>query len=113
MAPERLDVLFYALSDPTRRAILSRLMQGTASVSDLAAPFPVSMPTFLAHLARLEAAGLLRSTKTGRVRVCRANPVAFGPARRWLSDQASLWDARLAEPLPSRALRDRRQASEQ
>lgn len=113
MPADRLDALFHALSDPTRRAIVSRLMQGPASVSDLAAPFPVSMPTFLAHLARLEAAGLVRSTKTGRVRVCRANPVALGPARRWLVDQASLWDARVAEPLPARALRDLRQATEQ
>lgn len=108
MARDQLDSLFHALSDPTRRAILSRLMQGPARVGDLAAPFDVSMPTLLAHLARLEAAGLVRSTKSGRIRTCRANPVALGPARRWLADQSAAWDARV-EASPRRL----RHASEQ
>ena len=108
MPPDRLDALFHALSDPTRRAIVARLMEGPATVSDLAALFPVSMPTFLAHLARLEAAGLVRSSKSGRVRTCRASPVALGPARRWLAAQASSWEARVAAS-PRRF----RQASEQ
>lgn len=108
MRPDRLDTLFHALSDPTRRAIVARLMEGPATVGDLAAPFPMSMSTFLAHLARLEAAGLVRTTKTGRVRTCRASPVALGPARRWLAGQASSWDARVAAS-PRRL----RQASEQ
>jgi DNA-binding transcriptional ArsR family regulator len=108
MPPDRLDALFHALSDPTRRAMVSRLMEGPATVTDLAAPFPVSMPTVLAHLSRLEAAGVVRSTKTGRIRVCRANPVALAPVRHWISDQSAAWEARVAA-----APRRFRQASEQ
>lgn len=95
--PDRLDALFHALSDPTRRAILARLMAGPATVSDLARPFGLAMPTLLAHLARLEAAGLARTSKRGRVRTCRANPAALGPARRWMADRQRDWHGRLEE----------------
>jgi DNA-binding transcriptional ArsR family regulator len=91
-----LDRIFHALSDPTRRAILARLMAGPATVSELAAPLSIAMPTLLAHIARLEAAGLVRSGKTGRVRRLRANPVALGPARKWIGGRQADWDARAA-----------------
>jgi len=65
---DRLDAVFHALSDKTRRAILMRMMQGPATVSDLALPFDITMPTLLSHLSRLEQAGLVRSAKQGRVR---------------------------------------------
>lgn len=93
--PDRLDAVFHALSDPTRRAILERLMSGPAAVSDLAAPFGISMPTLLSHISRLEQAGLIRSTKHGRIRTCRANPVALGPAGRWIADRRAAWHVRL------------------
>jgi len=95
---DRLDAVFHALSDKTRRAILMRLMQGAATVSDLALPFDITMPTLLSHLSRLEQAGLVRSAKQGRVRICRANPVALGPARRWIADRQAAWEDRVARP---------------
>ncbi len=97
-----LDRIFHALSDPTRRAILARLMTGSATVSELAEPLSMAMPTLLAHIARLEAAGLVRSGKSGRVRRVRANPVAMGPARRWIAGRHADWD-RHAASLPERA----------
>lgn len=90
-----LDGLFTALGDPTRRAILTRLATGPASVSDLAAPFDISLPSFLGHLKRLEAAGLIATEKTGRVRSCSLNPGAFTPAADWLAEQRALWAGRL------------------
>jgi DNA-binding transcriptional ArsR family regulator len=92
--PDRLDLIFHALSDPTRRAILARLMSGRASVSDLAAPLDISLPTLLAHLSRLEQAGLVRSDKRGRSRLFRANPVALGPARHWIAGRTADWHDR-------------------
>lgn len=91
-----LDRLFHALSDPTRRAILARLVAGPASVSELAGPFDLALPTLTAHLSRLEAAGLVRSTKRGRVRTFRANPVALAPVLRWVRDQGAEWDRHVA-----------------
>lgn len=90
-----LDRLFHALSDPTRRAILARLAAGPASVSELSAPFGIALPTLIAHLSRLEAAGLVRSTKRGRVRTYRANPVALAPVLRWVRDRSDEWDRRV------------------
>lgn len=91
----RLDHLFTALGDPTRRAILTRLATGPASVSDLAAPFDMALPSFLGHLRKLEAAGLIETEKTGRVRSCALNPTAFDPAFDWLEEQRALWSGRL------------------
>jgi DNA-binding transcriptional ArsR family regulator len=90
-----LDVLFHALSDPTRREMLRRLMDGPKSVSDLAEPFDVALPTVLAHLSKLEKGGLISTEKQGRTRICRANPLALAPARRWIDDQQAAWEGRL------------------
>lgn len=90
-----LDHLFTALGDPTRRAILTRLAAGPASVSALAAPFGMALPSFIGHLKKLEAAGLIETTKAGRVRSCALNPQGFTPAVDWLEEQRALWTGRL------------------
>ena len=90
-----LDRCFSALGDPTRRMILQRLGRGKATVSELAAPHDMALPSFMAHLKKLEAAELVTSTKEGRTRICRLAPGAFAPARDWLSEQSAIWDGRL------------------
>lgn len=90
-----LDSLFRALSDPTRRAIVERLMRGPASVGELAQPFALSLPTLMTHLARLEEAGLIETRKDGRVRTCAVVPAALAPMQGWLDDQRALWEGRL------------------
>lgn len=80
-----LDLVFQALADPTRRGMLERLSRGPASVSDLAEPFTISLPAVLQHLRVLEASGLVRSEKTGRVRTCRIEPAALSAAERWFA----------------------------
>ena len=92
---EQLDRYFAALGDPTRRAILSRLARGPASTSELAAPHDMALPSFLAHLRKLEAAGLVSSDKQGRVRSYSLTPDALRPAQDWLSEQRALWETRL------------------
>lgn len=94
-ADPRLDALFLALSDPTRRAILERLRQGPASVGDLARPFAMALPSLMAHLARLESAGLIETRKDGRVRSCAVVPGSLAPVRDWMADQRALWEGRL------------------
>ncbi len=89
----RLAPLFHALADPTRGAVAARLAEGPASVSDLAAPFDMALPTFLHHLKVLEAGGVIVTEKTGRTRVCRLNPAAFGAAEGWLAAQRLKWEA--------------------
>ena len=90
-----LDQAFQALADPARRAMVERLSQGPASVSDLARPLPMSLPAVLQHLAVLENSGLVVSQKVGRVRTCRIRPEALGAAERWIHQQRSEWEARL------------------
>lgn len=90
-----LSLLFQALSDPTRRAILTRLAQGPAPVSELAQPTGLRLPTILRHLAVLEGAGLIATTKDGRVRSCAMVPGAFAPVHDWLDTQKALWEGRL------------------
>ncbi|MGR3454552.1 ArsR/SmtB family transcription factor [Pseudooceanicola sp.] len=90
-----LDHVFTALGDPTRRAILTRLADGPKSVSDLAAPFDMALPSLMGHLKKLEAAGLIVSEKSGRVRSCALRPAAFAPAMDWLEAQRALWAGRL------------------
>ena len=90
-----LDHTFQALADPTRRAILSRLAQGPAAVSELARPLAMSLPAVMQHLAVLEGAGLVHSEKTGRVRTCRIEPQALSLAAQWLSMRRSEWEQRL------------------
>jgi DNA-binding transcriptional ArsR family regulator len=90
-----LSLLFHALSDPTRRAVLSRLAQGPAGVSDLAAPTGLRLPTIMRHLAVLEAAGLIATAKDGRVRSCAFVPGGLEPVRGWLVEQQAVWEGRL------------------
>jgi DNA-binding transcriptional ArsR family regulator len=90
-----LDRVFRALADPTRRAVLERLGAGPASVSDLAEPFEMALPTFAQHLKVLEACGLVRSSKAGRVRTCELAPQAFQRAEHWMAAQRALWQTRL------------------
>ena len=90
-----LDHVFTALGDPTRRAILTRLADGPKSVSDLAAPFDMALPSLMGHLKKLEAAGLIVSEKSGRVRSCALRPAAFAPAMDCLEAQRALWSGRL------------------
>ena len=93
--PGLLDRTFQALADPTRRGMLARLSRGPASVSDLARPLPISLPAVLQHLQALEASGLVKSEKKGRVRTVSIEPQAIGAAERWLAEQRSVWEARL------------------
>ena len=90
-----LDRLFTALGDPTRRAVLSRLARGPAAVSELAAPHDMALPSFMGHLRRLEDAGLVATTKEGRVRTCALVPGAFTPVQGWLDEQRAAWTGRL------------------
>lgn len=92
---QSLDGVFHALADPTRRAVVAQLSRGPAAVSDLAQPFDMALPTFLQHLQVLEAAGLVRSRKTGRVRTCRLAPRPLKTAEHWLQSQRNFWDRRL------------------
>ena len=89
-----LDRTFQALADPTRRGMLARLSRGPASVSDLARPLPISLPAVLQHLQALEASGLVRSAKKGRVRTVEIDPGAMTAAERWFAEQRSIWEAR-------------------
>jgi DNA-binding transcriptional ArsR family regulator len=89
------DGIFRALSDPTRRHVLERLSQRPASVSELAAPYRMALPSFLAHLKVLEASGLVRSRKRGRVRTYRLASERLKVAEDWLGRQRSLWERRL------------------
>src|SRR5262245_7929445 len=93
--PTSLDRVFHALSDPTRRAIVSRLSRGPASVSELAKPFAMAMPTLLQHLKVLEESRLIRSEKVGRVRTCEIEPAALGKAETWIAQQRAVWEGRL------------------
>ena len=90
-----LSLLFHALADPTRRAILSRLAKGAAPVSERAAPTGLRLPTVMRHLAVLEEAGLIATAKDGRVRSCAIVPEALTPMRTWLDEQRAIWEARL------------------
>ncbi|XWN31346.1 MAG: metalloregulator ArsR/SmtB family transcription factor [Devosia sp.] len=90
-----LDRVFQALADPTRREIVSRLAEGPQTVSDLAAPYSMALPTFLQHIKVLEGCGLIRTEKVGRVRTCHAEPEALGLAGGWIAEQRKIWEARL------------------
>ena len=90
-----LGAVFHALADPTRRAVLSRLTQGPAPVKELAAPFGMGLPSFLKHLRVLEDDGLIRTRKVGRVRTCQVNGERLALAESWLSQQRSMWEARM------------------
>lgn len=90
-----LDSFFGALADPTRRAVIERLTTGPATVTDLAAPHDIALPTFMKHLAKLEAAGLVRSEKKGRVRTVHIEAAPLAAAETWIRQQRRLWEGRL------------------
>jgi DNA-binding transcriptional ArsR family regulator len=90
-----IDVVFRALSDANRRAMIDRLLDGPASVSELARPLAISLPAVVQHLHVLEASGVVRSHKTGRVRTCEIEPLALSTAERWISERRAAWEARL------------------
>jgi DNA-binding transcriptional ArsR family regulator len=94
-APVALDRMFQALADPSRRTMVERLSRGPASVSELARPLAMSLPAVVQHLQVLEASGLVRSEKTGRVRTCRIEPAALKAAERWIAERRSTWERRL------------------
>jgi DNA-binding transcriptional ArsR family regulator len=91
----RLDQVFQALSDPTRRAVLRRLSRGSAATLELARPFGMALPSFTQHLRMLEKSGLVKSRKTGRVRTYALSPQPLRVAESWMTDQRQLWERRL------------------
>ena len=93
-----LDATFAALADPTRRAILARLALGETSVSELAAPFPMSLPAVLKHVEILGRAGLLQAQKDGRVRRCRLEAAPLSEASEWIGRYQRFWEERF-DPL--------------
>jgi DNA-binding transcriptional ArsR family regulator len=90
-----LDRLFQALADPARRALVERLSLGPAPVSALARPLPMSLPSVLQHLGVLEAAGLVRSEKVGRVRTCAIQAETLSLAEQWINARRREWEHRL------------------
>ena len=93
--PPDLDRLFHALADPARRAMVERLSRGPASVTELARPLPMSLPAAMQHLSVLEAAGLVRSEKVGRVRTCSIEPQVLSQAELWINARRTEWERRL------------------
>ena len=90
-----LDRTFQALADPVRRGVLARLSRGPASVSELAKPFSISLPAVMQHLQALEASGLVRSEKQGRVRTVQLVPNALGAAESWIAERRAEWEAQV------------------
>ena len=91
----QLDRVFHGLADSTRRSVLERLSRGPAAVSELAAPFSMSLPSFLQHLDVLEDCGLVKSRKAGRVRTYQLTPRRLRVAEDWLEKQRAIWNGRL------------------
>jgi DNA-binding transcriptional ArsR family regulator len=99
-----IDLLLFALADPTRRSIVERLSRGPASVTTLAAPLPMSLPAVVQHLQVLERTGLVVSEKQGRVRTCRLDPAGLAKIDDWLNARRASWERaldRLGEVLDS------------
>ena len=90
-----LDRTFQALGDATRRALVERLIGGPASVSELAAPLPMSLPAVMLHLKVLEESGLVTSQKLGRVRTCQVDPKMLSQAERWITERRHMWERNL------------------
>ena len=90
-----LDRVFHSLADPSRRAIVERLCRGPASVKELAQPLAMSLPAVLQHLQLLEASGLVKSEKAGRVRTCRIEPAVLRGAEDWIAGRRTHWERRL------------------
>jgi len=90
-----LDSVYAALSDPTRRQMVERLRGGSLSVSELAAPLSMTLAAVGKHIAVLEAAHIIRTSKAGRVRSCTIVPHALAEATQWISDQEAFWNSRI------------------
>ena len=90
-----LDQMFQALADPSRRMMLDRLSRGPASVSELAQPLAMSLPAVVQHLAVLEASGLIKTQKVGRVRSCTLDASAMSQAEQWINQRRTDWQRRL------------------
>lgn len=95
MERSSIDGVFRALADPTRRHVLERLSRSPATVSELAKPYDMALPSFMEHLKILEGYGLVRSGKTGRVRTYRLVPKRLQQAEDWLAKQRTFWTTRL------------------
>ena len=95
MIKYELDRTFAALADPTRRALVERLVQGAATVSELAQPLPMSLPAVMLHLKVLEESGLVTSEKVGRVRTCRIDPTMLSQAEQWVAERRQMWERSL------------------
>ena len=113
---ESIDLVFHALADPSRRAMVDRLTHGPASVSELARPLAMSLPAVVQHLHVLEDSGLVRSHKLGRVRTCTVEPSALRAAERWIAERRTFWEQSLdqlgeylAREQPSQAPEPRRE----
>ena len=91
----RVDRVFHALADPTRRDLVERLSRGPATVSELAEPLDMTLPAVFQHLQVLEASGLVDSEKIGRVRTCRIEPAALRSAEQWINQRRTDWERRL------------------
>ncbi|MPZ55337.1 MAG: metalloregulator ArsR/SmtB family transcription factor [Rhizobiales bacterium] len=91
---EQLTGIFQALADPTRRAVLRRLGRGPASISDLAEPFDMALPSFMKHIHCLEGSGMIHTRKEGRVRTCAIEKKQFAAVEAWLTEQRALWEGR-------------------
>ena len=94
-AAQTLDTAFHALANATRRTVVERLGKGPATVSELAEPFDMALPSFLQHLRVLEDSGLIQSQKRGRVRTVRVRPNNLRRAANWLAQQRGIWEQRL------------------
>ncbi len=90
-----IDLIFNALGDPTRRAIMQKLSQGPISVSRLAEPLDMTLAAVVQHLQVLEESGLVATEKVGRVRTCRIESTGLSAAAQWIADRRSTWDRRL------------------
>lgn len=106
---DSLDEVLVALSDPTRREVIRRLGLGPASVGELAQPFSITLPSFMKHVRTLESSGLIRTAKSGRVRICVLNRERLAPVDGWLAEQRLVWESHtdrleqfLANPTESR-----------
>jgi DNA-binding transcriptional ArsR family regulator len=95
MLNNSLDKTFAALADPARRSMVERLAQGPATVSELAAPLPMSLAGAMLHLKVLEDSGLVTSRKVGRVRTCRIDPLMLSQAEKWVAERRALWEHKL------------------
>jgi len=89
-----LDGVLIALADPTRRAVVTRLGRGPATVGDLARPFPMTLPSFMKHVRTLETHGLIRTRKSGRVRTCELDRARLDVVGHWLDEQRQVWEGR-------------------